>query len=170
MSQNKPTIYLDTSILSALHYRGGALQGIARQIRTRDWWDQERHFFELYVSVFTAGELEHGVYGAQQAAVREARRLRFLPVVRGVWEAKRLYIAEGVIPPSFQIDAFQLAVATAHQMDYLLTWNSSHLANLGTQLKLKAINDRMHWRTPWVVSPDSIPRVLLGEAIRRSDE
>jgi len=170
MSQPKPTIYLDTSFFSALHYRGGALQGVARQIRTREWWDQERHFFELYVSVFTVGELEEGVYGAQEAAVREARRLRFLPVVRGVWEAKRLYMAEGLIPASVQVDAFQLAVATVHRMDYLLTWNSSHLANPETQLKLKVLNDRMHWRTPWVVSPDSIPRVLLGQALRRRDE
>lgn len=168
--KHKPTIYLDTSVLSSLHYRGGALQGIARRLRTEEWWEQERQFFDLYTSPFALDELSRGIYGAQEAAVREARRMRLLPVVRTVWEAAPLYINEGLIPPSAQVDAFHLAIAVAHRVDYLLTWNQTHLANVVTQTRLESLNRENGWRTPTLVSPDNIPRVLLGQTLRRTDD
>ncbi|MCY3024252.1 MAG: PIN domain-containing protein [Planctomycetota bacterium] len=170
MSKTRPTIYLDTSILSALHYRGGSLQGIARQVRTREWCEQERGFFEVRISRVVLDELEHGTYRAQEAALREAWRISFLPVLRAAHAAADAYLAAGIVPESVVHDALQLAVATVHRMDYLLTWNSAHLANPEIQVRLRAINSRLQLRTPWLVSPDSIPRVMLGQPIRRTDD
>jgi hypothetical protein len=61
----------------------------------------------------------------------------------------------------------QLAFATVHGIDYLLTWNYAHLANLDTQGRLREINRRHGWRTPFLVSPETIPKVTLGQVIRR---
>jgi len=170
MSRTKPTIYLDTSVLSSLHYRGHALQGIARQIRTEEWWKQERQFFDLYVSRVVPDELEHGTYRAQDKALRETRRITFLPVLRSARAASAEYVAARIVPESVVHDALQLAVATVHRMDYLITWNCAHLANPEVQVRLRAVNSRLHLRTPWLVTPDSIPRVLLGQPVRRTDE
>jgi hypothetical protein len=52
----------------------------------------------------------------------------------------------------------------------LLTWNYAHLANLDTQRKLTRVNSQRGWRTPYLVSPESTPRMALGQRIRRRDD
>ena len=75
----------------------------------------------------------------------------------------------GVVPPNKPGDAVQLAFATVHKIDYLLTWNYAHLANLDTQRKLESFCRKQGWRAPFLVSPETIPRQSLGQTIRRKD-
>ncbi len=35
----KPTVYLDTSIISAFWYEGPDVAMLARRLHTREWWD-----------------------------------------------------------------------------------------------------------------------------------
>ena len=44
-------------------------------------------------------------------------------------EIAEALIAEGPLPEKAADDAFHLATATVHDMDYLVTWNCTHLAN-----------------------------------------
>ena len=64
-------------------------------------------------------------------------------------------------------DAAQLALATSHNMDYLLTWNYSHLANPITQARGEKVVERFGLRMPLLVSPESIPKVSFGYSVRR---
>jgi hypothetical protein len=41
----KPSVYLDTSIISAYWDKGKAVSALARRDKTRDWWDYERRHF-----------------------------------------------------------------------------------------------------------------------------
>lgn len=45
----KPTIYLDTNIVSALHYDGTDINTMSRRMITRDWWDGEHRHFSIWV-------------------------------------------------------------------------------------------------------------------------
>ena len=40
-----------------------------------------------------------------------------------------LLIVDGGIPTAARIDAFHVAAAAVHKMDYLLTWNCRHMSN-----------------------------------------
>ena len=97
-------------------------------------------------------------------------RLRFLQFKAGVSKCAQVYLDERVIPRERPGDAVQLAFATVHRIDYLLTWNYAHLANLDTQRKLELVNRRRGWRPTFLVSPETIPRVILGQVIRRKDD
>jgi hypothetical protein len=44
---HKPTVYLDTSIISAYWYDGGDVASQARRLKTREWWDRERKHFSV---------------------------------------------------------------------------------------------------------------------------
>jgi len=66
-------------------------------------------------------------------------------------------------------DAYQLAFAVAYGMDYLLSWNQAHLANALTQVRLRELASERNWRCPLLVTPDTIPRAALGQALRRQD-
>lgn len=77
----KPSVYVDTNILSALHYRGANEFALRRQRITRDWWDNERQSFEVYASRAVEGELAAGVYPGKDRALAEVRRLPYFPQV-----------------------------------------------------------------------------------------
>ena len=163
----KPSVYLDTSVLSALHYRGGSLQGIYRAMATADWWRGERARFRVYCSTVAEQELREGKYDAQKRALAEASRLPYLPLTREARRYARAYVEEGLIPAGEEGDALQLALATVHGVDYLMTWNYAHLANAQVQARLLEMNQRLGAETPWLVSPESIPKQRLGQIIRR---
>ena len=162
----KPTVYLDANIFSVLYYRGQAVS-VAHTISTLNWWAMEREFFQLFSSRAVVVELQKGTYAAQDAAVAEARKLPFLHFSPAVENCAAFFRQEGVVPVEKPADAIHLAMATVHGIDYLLTWNYAHLANFEVQRKVALICIRNGWREPYLVSPESIPRVTMGQAIRR---
>ena len=168
--KRKPTIYLDTNILSVLAYRGGNVATLHQQMMSREWWEIERKSFRVYASVFTEGELRQGTYRGQKQSLAVVRRLPYLPFTQEVKACAKVYLEKSVIPLVRPGDAIQLAFATIYRLDYLLTWNYAHLANLDTQRKLTLLNQRLGWRTPYLVSPETIPRAALGQTIRRKDD
>lgn len=163
----KPTLYLDTNIISTLYYDGADINGLARRMATRDWWDTERRGFEVFASIVTEQELEEGVYGHQAECLRLVRRLKYVPITGEVRRLATVFLNQRLVPPNKPGDAAQLAVAVGHRMDYLLTWNYAHLANPATQARGEAIVAILGLRMSWLVSPDSIPRTSLGQTLRR---
>ena len=167
MASKKPTVYLDTTILSSYWYEGSDILAIGRRITTREWWAVERPHFAVGVSSATEDELEAGRYPRQTEVIAMARRLRFLPMVVEARRFAEELLRQRVVPESKPGDALQMAIAAAHHMDYLLTWNYAHLANPIAQAKLEAACQQMGWRAPFLVSPETIPRTALGQTIRR---
>lgn len=163
----KPAIYLDTNIVSAFWYDGTDVAALSRRLATRDWWAAERRHFIVCASSFTELELATGEYPQQRECVRFVRRLRYLPVTKTVRELANEFLAQGVIPREKPGDATHLALAAGHEADYLLTWNYAHVANPVTQSKAEELLSKRGLRVPWLVSPESIPQVRLGQQIRR---
>jgi len=164
-----PSVYLDTNILSYLHYSGREILTVARHIMTRDWWQNERRYFRLYSSKITMQELEAGAYWGQAEAVAQNRRIVFLPVTISVKELAATYLNGKLVPENKPSDALQLALATVHSVDYVLSWNHAHLTKWETQTKLYEINKSLGYRTPFLMTPDTIPKVGLGQEIKRKD-
>jgi hypothetical protein len=78
----KPTIYLDTNIVSALHYDGTDINTLSRRMATRDWWEGEHEHFSIWVSSLTELELAQGVYRHQADCLRFVRRLKYASIKR----------------------------------------------------------------------------------------
>jgi len=111
--------------------------------------------------------LEAGTYPRQAEALAMARRLRFLPLVVEAGRFAEGLLWQRLVPKSKPGDALQMAIAAAHHVDYLLTWNYAHLANPIAQARLEAACRKAGWRAPLLVPPETIPRVSLGQNIRR---
>jgi predicted nucleic acid-binding protein len=164
-----PTVYLDTNIISALFYDRGESAAVARRLATWQWWEQERRYFLVCTSAFAEGELAEGVYRGQEAALAFVRRINYLPATAAVRKCTDSYLTAGVVPASKPGDAAHLAFACVHRMDYLLSWNHSHLSNDQTQARLNEVNERLGWRSPLLRSPFTIPKVTLGQDVRRRE-
>ena len=153
----KPTVYVDANIFSLLHYRGADDRAL------------KEPFFMLFASRAVENELLAGEYDAQERALAEVRRLAHLPYNSAVLEIRGRLLAAGVVPDAVPGDALQLAFATAHRVDYLLSWNRAHLVSEETQGRLARFQAAFGWRVPLVVSPATIPKVAFGDSIRRRD-
>jgi hypothetical protein len=166
-ASKKPTVYLDTTIISSYWYEGSDILALGRRFATREWWDMERSHFTLWVSSVTQDELKAGHYPRQAEALAMSRRLRFLPMLAEAREFAERLVQRHVVPDTKPGDALQMAIAAAHRRDYLLTWNYAHLANPVAQAQLEIACREAGWRAPLLVSPETIPKITLGQTIRR---
>jgi hypothetical protein len=125
----KPSVYLDTSIISAYWDKGNAAAIVARRQKTVDWWNQERRHFDLWTSAAAESELRLGNFPHQRECMRMVNRVRYLTIDGKVDKLTLELISLRIVPETKPGDAIHMAVATAHEVDYLLTWNYAHLAN-----------------------------------------
>lgn len=169
MAAQKPTVYLDTTIPAMLYQRARRAREIGRRLATQEWWTEEGPFFQVFASDVTEDELARGAYPWQPMALAFVRRLPYLPFTQLASACARTIMHARLIPETKPGDAAQLAMATVHRMDYLLTWNYAHLANPNTQRALETLCKRWGWRAPLLISPETIPQVRLWQTIRRKD-
>ena len=95
------------------------------------------------------------------------RKLPFLSITKKTLELAAKLVELHAVPPEKPGDAAQMAVCAAHGIDYLLSWNYAHLVNPIAQKQLESICANLSMRPPLLVSPESIPKVTLGQSIRR---
>jgi hypothetical protein len=89
--------------------------------------------------------------------------LPLLPITDEVVEIARLYVRHRLMPEAVGGDALHLAVASLHEMDYLLTWNVRHLANPNKIEHMTVINRRLGLLSPVILSPEELWMEELDE-------
>src|SRR5262249_9019628 len=117
-----PSVYLDSSIPSYHLPQGNDPIIHARHLLTRRWWESELPRFDAYVSEIVLEEIGRG--DPRRAAERLAlvQTLKVLEVDSEVERVAQFYMEHFAMPRKNERDALHLAVASVHQMDYLLTW------------------------------------------------
>ena len=149
----RPKAYIETTIVSYLTASPSRdLVLAARQQVTRDWWSA-REAFELFVSQFVVDEASAGdavAAGRRVAALQDVVLLDLTP------EATRLaagLIHGGAVPEKAKVDALHIGVASVHGMDYLVTWNCTHIANATMRGRIEAICRDAGFEPPVICTP-----------------
>jgi hypothetical protein len=150
----KPSVYIDSTIPS-LYYDERPLSAYRRE-KTRQWWDTQCGNFDCYTSYFTVREALKEVYPNQSQVVAMVRLLPVLDYVKEIDEIVEVYIKNFVMPDDSYGDAAHLAMASFHNVDYLLTWNCTHLANAFKAKHIDKINLRLGLETPQIVTPEQL--------------
>ena len=153
----KSTVYIETSVVSYLTARpSNDIRAAACQNITVDWWDNRRADFDLYVSEFVVVEASRG---NEEAAARRLSVIEGIAELR-VTEATRnlaeALIKDGSLPANAEIDAFHVAVATVNGINYLLTWNCSHIANAVMRPRIEAVCRRRGFEPPIICTPSEL--------------
>ena len=128
----------------------------AHQQVTRDWWSRRRRF-ELYVS---DAVLEEAKRGDVAAAARRRSALKGIPILSASAEAEELaleLIRSAVMPSTAAIDAVHVAIAAAHGLDFLVTWNCAHIANAVMRGKIETACRNAGFRPPAICTPLELP-------------
>jgi hypothetical protein len=134
----KPSVYIETTVVSYYTARPGRdLIVAARQQITRDWWEEQRLRFDLFVSPFVLREASHGDKQAAKKRLEALQGIPSLDVDDQVERLARAIVNCGGVPAAHAEDALHIAVAAAHRITYLLTWNCTHIANAETRLAIE---------------------------------
>jgi len=153
----KPKVYLETSVVSYLAARPSRdLIVAANQQITHEWWHTRRARFEVYVSELVVQEARGG---DETAAQERLQVLAGLPLLQFNEEVRRLAEAllVGVpLPPKAMADAVHVAFATLNGIDYLLTWNCTHLANATLRSHIERVCREQGYEPPVICTPQEL--------------
>ena len=152
----KAKVFLETSVISYLTaWPSRDIVYAAHQQITREWWDR-RSRFDLYVS---RAVLREAARGDADAAARRLAALKGIPVLAVTTEASELaelFLLHNTLPAKAAVDAVHIAVAILNGMDYLLTWNCSHIANATVRGKIAKVCQEAGLQRPVICTPEEL--------------
>lgn len=152
----KQSLYLETSVVGAYLDNG---EPFRRDLTIR-WWEREMPDYRAVVSLLVARELER---------VPEPHRTGYLKLVSALEQVELTdeaailaegYVARGIFHRKYLADALHTALASVHKIDYLVTWNFGHLANVRRQARIRLFNTAAGFFVPMIVTPE----FLVSEA------
>lgn len=149
----RPSVYLETTVVSYLTARPTRdLVRAAHQQLTQEWWAR-RDAFDLYVSQYVLDEAAAGDINAAALRLEALRDLPLLEITQEATALGRELLRAAALPTKAEIDALHIAVAAANGLDYLLTWNCSHIANAAMRPKIEAICRASGFEPPVICTP-----------------
>lgn len=153
----KRRVYLETTVVSYLTARPSrSLVSAAHQQVTIDWWETRRHDFEVVVSELVIREAEAGDPVAAKRRLEVLETLPQLLLTEEALELANAFVTQGIIPAKVAEDGLHIAVATVHEVDYLLTWNCTHIANPEIQARLAVFLGRRQRFLPFICTPEEL--------------
>jgi hypothetical protein len=152
-----PKLYLETTVPSYLTaWTSRDLVMAAHQQITREWWDNRRSNFDLFVSQLV---LQEAAVGDPAAAARRLELIRDIPALQINDVADDLaeeLVRQIPLPARAALDELHIAVAAVNGMNFLLTWNCKHLANAVYQPRIASICRGLGFEPPVICTPEAL--------------
>ncbi len=155
--KKKPTIYIETSIISYLAaWPSPDLMTAACQQITTKWWQGYRKLYNVVTSALVVAESREG---DPQIAKKRLDLLKGISALKTTEDAKELARAltqKGALPQKAQADALHIAIAAVYSADYLLTWNCRHIDNPETKPLVRKVCFSEGYTCPEICTPFEI--------------
>lgn len=149
--------YVETSLISYLTARPSRdVVVAARQQITLEWWERRRRHFELVSSELVLDEAGRGDPEMSRSRLALLEEMVLLRVTAESEKLADAIIAKGLLPDVAYADALHIAVATVHEVDYLVTWNCAHIANAEILPRVGQTCGSFGLRLPIVCTPDEL--------------
>ena len=152
-----PRVYIETSIVSYLRQRpSGQVVTAARQLLTRRWWESERVHFELVTSQYVIDEAADGDSQFAQERLDSLVDIPLLQLGPDIDAIASEIMSHAILPPKAEVDALHIATAAHHRIDYLLTWNCTHIANARILPRIHRVLAEMNCFIPMICTPEEM--------------
>jgi len=149
-------VYVETTIPSYLTaWPSRDLVRAAHQQITQEWWAR-RGSYELYSSRLVVVECQAG---DPQAAADRMAAMAGIPLLEQSPEVASLaeaLLRDVPLPPKAASDALHIATAAVHGMEYLLTWNCTHIANVTFRPQIEAACRAAGYEPPLICTPEEL--------------
>ena len=153
----RPKVYLETSIISYYTARASRDLVVAgHQQITQEWWARQVPLLEPYVSAIVLEEISQGDQEAAQIRLKAVEGFPSLAVTPDVIELAQTYFEALSLPGKARLDAVHLALGVQHGMDYLLSWNFTHIVGARPRAIIQTLNYEMGIDTPVICTPEEL--------------
>lgn len=153
----KSKVYIETSVISYLTARpSNDIRAMANQNVTIEWWETQRSNYDVFISEFVIAEAS---LGNTEAISRRLEAIADIMELQATEEVRTLgqeLIRRHALPANAEIDAFHVAIATVNGMEYLLTWNCTHIANAHTRPKIESTCRALGYEPPIICTPQEL--------------
>ncbi len=149
------TVFIETTIPSYyVARRARDIVQAARQELTIEWWDNHRSRYELLSSKIVMNELARGEKTMATKRLELLENIPLLVISDSVIKIAEELLQDGVVPPKAADDAFHIACAGVHRVDFLLTWNCTHIANPHNRHRIEHCFARYQISMPVICTPE----------------
>jgi predicted nucleic acid-binding protein len=149
-------VYLESSVISYLTARpSNDIRKQAKQGFTHEWW-AKRDKYDLFVSTLVRDEIGRGNPEAALLRLEAVTEIPTLEEPSNIKEIVDALIDSNTVPEKSRDDAYHIALATIHEMEYILTWNQSHLANPQKRESIETILRRFGLVPPVILTPEQL--------------
>ncbi len=156
----KTTVYLDTSVINFLF----ADDAPEKREITVDFFDNfvKLGVYDTFVTEYVIAEINQ--------TGNEVERTKLLKVIEdypiellSVEKAEEIgllaqnYLDNGIMPPKKLFDALHVAVCVVNKIDFLVSWNFKHLANINRERRILAKNYELGYLHPLrIITPTEL--------------
>ncbi|MEN6424927.1 MAG: type II toxin-antitoxin system VapC family toxin [Phycisphaerales bacterium] len=128
----------------------------AHQEITCEWWERVLPGLAPYVSQIVFDEISRGDASAAQRRLAAVAGFGVLEVTPEVAVLANIYFEALDIPEKARNDSLHLAVSVCHGMDYLVSWNCTHISSGRVRNTVGKINDERGYQTPIICTPEEL--------------
>jgi predicted nucleic acid-binding protein len=152
----KPRIYVETSVISYLTARPSRDHiKAARQLQARALWAaQER--FHLAISPAVQDEITRGHAGQATLRLKAVENLQVLSLSEEASYLAGLLINRKALPAKALADSVHIAIATAHKIQVVASFNFRHLASVFARAKIETTLRQLGYEAPLIATPEEI--------------
>jgi hypothetical protein len=154
----KPRVYLETSVISYLvgWLNQRSILVAHNQEFTREWWSLRRKDYELFSSAVAVNEAQRGEGSLAEERLSFLAETTMLDVTEAATSLAFELLRQTRIPRKAAIDALHVAVATVHGMDYLISWNCTHIVNANILPSVYEVCRASGYEPPLICTPQEL--------------
>ncbi len=153
----KSKLYLETSVVSYLAARPSKDPIMAgHQFSTRRWWKEKRSGYEVFISFMVWQEAGKGDKFAAERRLKLIRSFRWLQRTAPVARLADALVDQKAIPAIAADDAMHIALGAVYGVEFLLTWNFTHINNPATEEHIRSICRQHDSHCPVICTPDQL--------------
>ena len=104
----------------------------------------------------TIYEASQGHPDAARRRIEALEEMIILTLTSDASALARALMAGGAVPEEAEVDAIHIAIAAVNSIDYILTWNFSHMANTITIPVIREICERQGYDSPIITTPNQL--------------
>jgi predicted nucleic acid-binding protein len=150
----KKSVYIETTIPSVLTAKPSRdIRNLYRQEITREFWEYERQKYDLYISQYVMKECERGDKDAAKRRLELIKDITSLPTNTDIENLAEEYFKYLNVPKKAKTDCFHLAICVTEKINYLVSWNMTHLGRPAFA-KVAVYNGTRNLWLPELVTPD----------------
>jgi predicted nucleic acid-binding protein len=148
---------METSVISYLAARNSKEPILAgQQASTRRWWKESRRGYDIFASKLVWQEASKGDKTARERRLKFLRPFRWLQVTSQVVALAQAMVRKKATPTNAADDAVHIALGAVYGMNFLLTWNFTHINNPKTEEQIRDICRQHGFHCPVICTPDQL--------------